>query len=394
LHYAVNQNYVGSIKTLLSFDKSKALVNKGDKQEQTPLHLASSLGYVEATKLLLDAGVDVSKRDTTRGWNALHFAAWGNHEECVKLLLGACDAVTANAVSQRLQQTPLMVAAFYGSAKALKSMLANKCNPMLTDIAGDFAIHHAVKKHQLDCVKLLLPTFNVKYQIENGLGLTAVECGMLSTIQPFASHRWPNSSASDVVIPKDIYKYLQEVQGVTRTIATADSVRSVTEIMIAHANFDAEKEKKEKGENIRRSHYRWDGQEEQEGEMHNGLLNMPKYKPLPTENPDDFKTDDDDASDDDGDAAADDKKDSMDVDDLPDDLTGLTFSITGELSMKRADIVAILKKHGGAHSNTITKAVTHLIVADPNAITAKITKAKAEGKKIIGENALKKFLPK
>jgi len=70
------------------------------------------------------------------------------------------------------------------------------------------------------------------------------------------------------------------------------------------------------------------------------------------------------------------------------------FAVSGHFSMKQDELAAILKEHGAAYSTTITKAVTHVLVADLGEQSAKIIKAKAEGKKIVGEDFLKNILKK
>lgn len=57
--------------------------------------------------------------------------------------------------------------------------------------------------------------------------------------------------------------------------------------------------------------------------------------------------------------------------------------------MKRADVIKIIKENGGTYAASITKAVTHLIVADPDEDTKKLNDARAKGVKVVGENFLK-----
>jgi len=76
----------------------------------------------------------------------------------------------------------------------------------------------------------------------------------------------------------------------------------------------------------------------------------------------------------------------------PTTLKGLTIAMSGTLSMKRNDVIEIIKKNGGNYAASITKACTHLIVGDVNDTTAKITNAKASGVKVVGEDFLSNFL--
>eukprot|EP00515_Schizochytrium_aggregatum_P014590 CAMPEP_0202091122 /NCGR_PEP_ID=MMETSP0964-20121228/45193_1 /ASSEMBLY_ACC=CAM_ASM_000500 /TAXON_ID=4773 /ORGANISM="Schizochytrium aggregatum, Strain ATCC28209" /LENGTH=57 /DNA_ID=CAMNT_0048659301 /DNA_START=20 /DNA_END=190 /DNA_ORIENTATION=+ len=46
-------------------------------------------------------------------------------------------------------------------------------------------------------------------------------------------------------------------------------------------------------------------------------------------------------------------------------LEGMTFTVTGTLSVRRADFEALLREHGGGVAKSVTKAVTHLVSAMP-----------------------------
>lgn len=69
-------------------------------------------------------------------------------------------------------------------------------------------------------------------------------------------------------------------------------------------------------------------------------------------------------------------------------LSGLTIAISGTLSKPRPDIEKLITSNGGTFSSSVTKKVTHLIVADPTATTTKIEKARRDGTKIVSEEWL------
>jgi len=80
--------------------------------------------------------------------------------------------------------------------------------------------------------------------------------------------------------------------------------------------------------------------------------------------------------------------------DAPESLEGMTFAFSGTFSKKREDLIKIINKNGGACATSITKAVTHVLVADLEGSSQKITKAKEDGKKIVGESFLSKVQSK
>lgn len=71
-------------------------------------------------------------------------------------------------------------------------------------------------------------------------------------------------------------------------------------------------------------------------------------------------------------------------------LADMVFAITGALSMKRADFVALIGEHGGVVKGSVTKDVTHLISARDD--TAKALKAKENGVKILKEEQVMKLV--
>ena len=62
------------------------LVNRADREKNTPMHLAASRGHVEAVEFLLKNGANLNAADST-GMTPLHVAAKQGFGEVVKLLL-------------------------------------------------------------------------------------------------------------------------------------------------------------------------------------------------------------------------------------------------------------------------------------------------------------------
>ncbi|XP_022084190.1 notch-regulated ankyrin repeat-containing protein-like [Acanthaster planci] len=86
-HEAVRRGDPKELARLLRGSISGAVnVNVFDGEGQTPLHQSVLVGNLELVKLLVQFGADVrlANRD---GWNALHIAAYGGHDDIVLYLI-------------------------------------------------------------------------------------------------------------------------------------------------------------------------------------------------------------------------------------------------------------------------------------------------------------------
>ena len=110
-------------------------------QDESPLMLAALRGYVDLCALLIERDADVNKS----GWAPLHYAATESHLAVMQLLLDQhayIDAASPNG------STPLMMAAMYGNASAVKMLLEAGADPTIKNDLGLTAIDFAerVKK--------------------------------------------------------------------------------------------------------------------------------------------------------------------------------------------------------------------------------------------------------
>jgi len=71
-------------------------------------------------------------------------------------------------------------------------------------------------------------------------------------------------------------------------------------------------------------------------------------------------------------------------------LSGKVIAVCGKLTISNDKVAAAVEKNGGKFSKTITKAVTHVIVANQDDKSQKLQKAKESGKILVGESFLKK----
>ena len=126
----------------------KTQVESRNASDESPLMLVALRGQVDLVKKLIDRGADVNKT----GWTALHYAATNGHLEIMNLLLehhAYIDAESPNAT------TPLMMAAHYGSADAVRLLLSAGADPALKNQLGMSAIDFANKANRTEAAELI-----------------------------------------------------------------------------------------------------------------------------------------------------------------------------------------------------------------------------------------------
>lgn len=106
------------------------------RDDESPLMMASLKGQTELVRKLIAKGADVSKP----GWAPLHYAATGGHLEIMELLLehhAFIDAQSPNGT------TPLMMAAHYGTAAAVRLLLEAGADTAMKNQLGLTALDFA-----------------------------------------------------------------------------------------------------------------------------------------------------------------------------------------------------------------------------------------------------------
>lgn len=117
-------------------------------QDESPLMLASLRGYTELCAKLIEHDADVNKP----GWAPLHYAATNGHIQIMQLLLdnhAYIDAASPNG------STPLMMAAMYGNASAVKMLLEAGADPTLKNGIGLTAIDFANRVKKAESVEII-----------------------------------------------------------------------------------------------------------------------------------------------------------------------------------------------------------------------------------------------
>jgi hypothetical protein len=110
--------------------------------------LAALHGLLAECQTLIQLGADVNKP----GWTPLHYAATRGHLAVMNLLLDEhayIDAASPNGT------TPLMMAAHYGTASAVKLLLEADADPTLKNDLGLSAFDFAHSNNKLESAAII-----------------------------------------------------------------------------------------------------------------------------------------------------------------------------------------------------------------------------------------------
>ena len=117
-------------------------------KDESALMLAALKGHIDLVKKLIERGADVNKP----GWTPLHYAATNAHLEIMDLLLENHAYIDAESPNKT---TPLMMAAQYGNADAVKLLLEAGADATLRNQLGLTAIDFANKANRSDSAELI-----------------------------------------------------------------------------------------------------------------------------------------------------------------------------------------------------------------------------------------------
>jgi uncharacterized protein len=86
------------------------------------------------------------------GWTPLHYAATAGHVQLISMLLAKYAYIDAESPNKT---TPLMMAAHYGTAGAVKLLLEEGADPSLKNDLGLTAIDFAQRANKTDSVEII-----------------------------------------------------------------------------------------------------------------------------------------------------------------------------------------------------------------------------------------------
>jgi ankyrin repeat protein len=129
----------------------------------TPLHRAVVAGRSQIVRAAIDAGEDLSRRNTTEDATYLHTAAAYNWIDIITMLLNAGVDINAKA---KQDTTPLMAAIINERYEAAQVLIQAGAEMNLEDSSGDTALNHAIKQGRLDLVRLVLSNHSTENSLD------------------------------------------------------------------------------------------------------------------------------------------------------------------------------------------------------------------------------------
>lgn len=146
LYLALRDQSLKAAGVLIAWPKTDVEIRTAE--DESPLMMASLKGNLDLVRKLIDRGADVNKP----GWAPLHYAATNGHLKVMELLLDEnayIDAASPNGT------TPLMMAAHYGSAAAVKLLLEAGADPTIRNQLGMTAIDFAYRVNRTEAAEMI-----------------------------------------------------------------------------------------------------------------------------------------------------------------------------------------------------------------------------------------------
>ncbi len=153
LYLALREPSPKAAKLLINWPKTD--LNIANEVGETPLMMAVIKGHTELAAAMLAKDADVNKT----GWTPLHYAATTGNNQIITMLLEKHAYIDAESPNG---STPLMLAAMYGSATAVKLLLDGGADPLLKNQIGMTAIDFAEKAERKEVVDMIATAVRAK----------------------------------------------------------------------------------------------------------------------------------------------------------------------------------------------------------------------------------------
>jgi ankyrin repeat protein len=167
-HVAAQNGHSDILKILFDKGLGEDLINSGDSEGDTPLHIAVSFGKKSEARLLLENGALADKKNKSRD-TVLHVAIMDGQTELGKLLLESYGA----DVKLRGWEgySALHYAADNGCQDFIPLLLSAGADPNALDDVSETPLHLAARNNKIDFVKILLeaaPTLDPAHKNKSG----------------------------------------------------------------------------------------------------------------------------------------------------------------------------------------------------------------------------------
>jgi ankyrin repeat protein len=125
---------------------------------ETPLHIASLLGHLEFSRVLINKKPTLAKEMDSLGRTPLHLAAAEGNTEIVQALLQANKEVCL--ARDQDGRIPLHLASMRGRKEIIEELINARRESILINLKGDSVLHLCVRYNHLNALKLLVESAN------------------------------------------------------------------------------------------------------------------------------------------------------------------------------------------------------------------------------------------
>ncbi|XP_071393309.1 transient receptor potential cation channel subfamily A member 1-like isoform X2 [Centroberyx affinis] len=178
LHFAAQYGRINTCHRLLETIKDSRLVNEGDEQGLTPLHLASKGGHTKVVELLLRKGALF--HSDYKGWTCLHHAASEGYTQTMNIVLSA--NVKLLDKTDEDGNTALHIAAREGHVAAVRLMLTRGAEIVLNKNDTSF-LHEALQNGRKDVVNAVIDSDRCAEALKRFKSDSVKQCPILGMIE-------------------------------------------------------------------------------------------------------------------------------------------------------------------------------------------------------------------